>query len=173
MIDDELLDVVDDSDNVIGTINRSDYQAPGQGYLRAVGVLLMNDNGKLWIPVRNKQKTLAPNSLDFSAGEHVGSGESYIDAAVRGLKEELRIDTQASSLIFLGDMYPTNSLPYFHKLYLYRTNETPNFNPLDYQSFRWMDKQALLKEIACDIRCKEALKQSQHILATIDVKEYQ
>jgi isopentenyldiphosphate isomerase len=50
---DETLDLVDENDNVIGTIARSETSA-GQlgGYIRASELLIINDKGQLWIPRR-------------------------------------------------------------------------------------------------------------------------
>ena len=77
-MDDEILDLVDRDDNVIGTINRMDYDrmvAENLGYLRAVHLFILNSRGQIFVPIRTADKTVAPNGCDYSAGGHVGTGE--------------------------------------------------------------------------------------------------
>jgi isopentenyl-diphosphate delta-isomerase len=102
--DDELLDLVDENDRVIDTILRSqtnNLHEQDRGFLRAAEVLLRNQNGQLWIPRRQMHKRIAPGRLDYSTSGHVASGESYIDAAIREVKEELNLDIMPDSLKLL------------------------------------------------------------------------
>lgn len=58
--DDELLDLVDINDKVIGTVWRSqtkNFQKQNSKFLRATEVLIRNKNGELWIPRRSLKKT--------------------------------------------------------------------------------------------------------------------
>ena len=41
---------------------------------------------------RGKRREESPNALDCSVSEHLKTGESYLDAAIRGLREELAIE---------------------------------------------------------------------------------
>jgi isopentenyl-diphosphate delta-isomerase len=63
-----------------------------QGLLhRTVYVLLHNSAGLLLIQRRSPRKGVAPGRWDLTVAEHVSPGESYEAAALRGLREELRI----------------------------------------------------------------------------------
>jgi isopentenyl-diphosphate delta-isomerase len=41
---------------------------------------------------RSADRTASPSALDCSVSEHVKAGESYLQAAVRGMKEEMGVD---------------------------------------------------------------------------------
>jgi isopentenyldiphosphate isomerase len=73
---------------------------PPNFYHRGVNILLVKDN-YLYVPIRATDKDLYPNCADVSVGEHVKVGESYEEAAIRGLKEELDLDYSKSHLDFL------------------------------------------------------------------------
>ena len=82
----EILDVVDGFDNIIGTIDREDYDqllAQPDRFIRAADLLIMNEEGKLWVPIRTADKRIAPNGYDYGAGGHVESGEDYLSTIIR------------------------------------------------------------------------------------------
>jgi isopentenyldiphosphate isomerase len=64
---DELLDLVDSNDEVIGTITAGNFymQPVNAGYIRAADAFIQNDEGKLWVPTRSLHKAIAPSGLDF------------------------------------------------------------------------------------------------------------
>lgn len=84
----ELLDVVGEDDQVIGRETRSIIHQRGYWH-RGVHVFLFAPDGRLLVQKRSADRASAPSALDGSVSEHVLAGESYYDAAVRGLKEEL------------------------------------------------------------------------------------
>lgn len=163
----ELLDLVDGTDNPIGTIARREIlslEADKRGYARGVGVFLTNQQGQLWIPRRQPHKKIAPNGLDFSVGEHVGHSESYTEAALRGLREELNIEATADELTCLGTVSPFAGLPYFHQIYLYHQNEEPVHNTDDYSSFEWLSPEELLTRLESGETAKEILLPSVQLI---------
>ncbi|MBI5354286.1 MAG: NUDIX domain-containing protein [Chloroflexi bacterium] len=87
---DELLDVVNDSDHVIDQQMRSTVHQLGLQH-RGVHVFLFTRDGKMLIQKRSADRAASPSALDCSVSEHVKAGESYLDAAIRGMKEELGI----------------------------------------------------------------------------------
>jgi isopentenyldiphosphate isomerase len=87
---DELLDVVDDDDLVTGQAMRAAVHQRGLQH-RGVHIFLVTPDGKLIVQQRGKQRGLCPLALDCSVSEHVKAGESYPEAAKRGLAEELGI----------------------------------------------------------------------------------
>jgi len=172
MLDDELLDLVDSEDKVIGTVYRAKYGGPDEGYLRSTGVLIINRKGEFWIPKRHSNKSFAPDSLDFSADEHVISGENYIDAAIRGLSEELNIAVNKSKIKLIGITKPSAEIPYFHQLYVLKKNKTPNYNRDDYQSSEWLTKEKLISKIDNKVKCKPTLTRSRDLIVNINTEEY-
>lgn len=87
----ELLDIVDDNDHVIGQESRTIVHQRGLQH-RGVHVFLFTDDGKMLIQKRSADRAASPSLLDCSISEHVKAGESYHDGAVRGIKEELGVE---------------------------------------------------------------------------------
>lgn len=88
---DELLDVVNDNDEVTGQEMRSVVHQQGLQH-RGVHVFLFNEQGEMLIQKRSADRANSPSLLDCSVSEHVKAGESYLEAAMRGLKEEMGVE---------------------------------------------------------------------------------
>lgn len=88
---DELFDIVDEQDVVIGQETRSVVHQHGLWH-RGVHVFLFTRDGKLLVQQRSRDRLHAPLALDCSVSEHVQAGEDYYIAAMRGLKEELGVE---------------------------------------------------------------------------------
>lgn len=84
------MDVVDENDNVIGKAGRYEIHRLGMWH-RGVHVLVFNSDGELLLPLRSSTKDKFPETYDCSVSEHVKSGETFQGAAIRGLREELKI----------------------------------------------------------------------------------
>jgi isopentenyl-diphosphate delta-isomerase type 1 len=87
---DEIFDVVDGSDRVVGTARRGDVHANGWLH-RAVHVMVCRENGDVFVQKRSMGKDSYPGRWDSSSSGHLDSGESYDAAAERELEEELGI----------------------------------------------------------------------------------
>ena len=85
---DELFDIIDENDHIIGQEMRSIVHQRGLWH-RGAHVLLFTSDNKLIVQRRSKTKSQSPLTLDCSVSEHVQAGETYHEAASRGLKEEL------------------------------------------------------------------------------------
>lgn len=84
----EIFDVVDEHDCVVGKATRREVHAVGLRH-RAVHVLVFNSSGRLFLQKRSMTKDTWPGVWDSSASGHVSSGEAYDDCAARELEEEL------------------------------------------------------------------------------------
>lgn len=145
--EDEILDLVNNADDVIGTLKRSDYsrlESEGLGYIRSVNAFIRNSEGKLWIPRRTANKRVAPNGLDYSMGEHVQTGETYLQACIRGFKEELNLTITSEDLEFIATLRPNSGLYYFDTLFIYKSDNIPDYNPADFTEFKWMSIEELM-----------------------------
>jgi isopentenyl-diphosphate delta-isomerase type 1 len=87
---DELFDIIDENDQVIGQKMRSTVHQHGLWH-RGVHVLLFTQDERLLVQQRSKNKSQSPLAYDCSVSEHVITGEGYFDAAIRGLSEELSL----------------------------------------------------------------------------------
>lgn len=85
---DEIFDVVDDRDRVIGRQSRREVHRLGLKH-RAVHVLVFNSRGELFLQKRSFKKDTFPGAWDSSASGHLDSGETYDACAVREVREEI------------------------------------------------------------------------------------
>ena len=74
-----------------GQVQRATVHKSGLWH-KAVNVFLFRSDGRLILQRRAPGKDVCPNLLDLSTAEHLQLGESYLAAALRGVKEELGID---------------------------------------------------------------------------------
>lgn len=88
----EIFDVVDSADLVIGQAPRSVVH--DQNLLhRAVSIFVLRTDGRLLLQLRSDSKDQYPGCYTSSASGHVDSGEDYETAAVRELREELSLES--------------------------------------------------------------------------------
>jgi len=93
----ELFDIIDSTGKVIGSEKRSIVHQ--KGYLhRSVNVLVFDRGGAVLTQKRSKRKDVCPNHWDLSCAEHLKCGETFKDAAVRGIQEELGLSTTSTHL---------------------------------------------------------------------------
>jgi len=165
---DELLDLVNEKDEVIGTILRSEYDRLTEeklGYIRAVEMYIQNSDGKFWVPTRTAHKKIAPNGLDYSMGGHVSAGETYLVSALREIEGEINLRLQAEDLEWVHKFSPS-TLPYFRTFYLYRSDAAPDFNPEDYVKAEWLSPQEILDKLDNGTPAKVSLRETiEFILA--------
>ncbi|HLC62782.1 MAG TPA: NUDIX domain-containing protein [Candidatus Nanoarchaeia archaeon] len=91
-MEDEYLDLVDENDKIIGRKERSEVYKLNLSNFRVVNAFIRNKKGLIWVPRRSASKRIFPLCLDMSMGGHVSSGETYLQAFKRELKEELNIN---------------------------------------------------------------------------------
>src|SRR5882724_6429653 len=84
----EIFDVVDEADRVIGSAPRSEVHRRKLRH-RAVHVLLFNARAELFVQKRSATKDSFPGCYDSSASGHLNKGEDYDNCARRETHEEL------------------------------------------------------------------------------------
>lgn len=84
----EIFDVVNERDEVIGRKPRSEVHRLGLMH-RATHVLVFNKRGQVFLQKRSLKKDRQPGLWDSSASGHVDSGEDYDACVVRELREEI------------------------------------------------------------------------------------
>ena len=90
MARDEIVTIVDDHNNVVGSAPRSRMRAKGLPH-RATYILVFNTTGELFVQKRTMTKDIYPGYYDVATGGVVLAGESYQVSAERELAEELGI----------------------------------------------------------------------------------
>ena len=84
----EIFDVVNERDEVVGNRSRSEVHRLGLLH-RAAHILVFNASGEVFLQKRSMKKDRQPGLWDSSASGHVDSGEDYDACAVRELREEI------------------------------------------------------------------------------------
>jgi isopentenyldiphosphate isomerase len=87
---DEVVDVVDEDDRVIGQASRAEIRRQCLRH-RSVYILLFNSRGEIFVHRRTQTKDVYPGHWDVAVGGVVGSRESYDACAVRELAEEVGV----------------------------------------------------------------------------------
>lgn len=104
----EIFDIVDKNDVVTGKAKRSEVHGNPELIHRVIHILLFNSKGELFLQKRAMNKDIQPGKWDTSVGGHLDSGETYEDAALREMKEELGIETD--NLTFIHKYLHSNSI---------------------------------------------------------------
>jgi isopentenyl-diphosphate delta-isomerase type 1 len=91
----DIFDVVNERDEVIGAKPRSVVHAQGLLH-RAVHVFVFNSRGEIFLQKRSMKKDRQPGVWDSSCSGHVDSGETYDETAVRELGEEIGLRVKSS-----------------------------------------------------------------------------
>jgi isopentenyldiphosphate isomerase len=89
----EILEVVNKSGEIIKTLPRSEIHGNPSLIHRVVHVLVFNYEGELFLQKRSMNKDVAAGKWDTSVGGHVNSGETLDEAVKREMEEELGITT--------------------------------------------------------------------------------
>lgn len=128
-MDDELLDIVDRNDIVVGQ-DTKENKFQKELISRMVAVFIVDNEGKMIIAKRAPTKRSFPNRLDLAACGNVKAGESYEDAAKREILEELGIECNVSLLKKIFNEFPENGkmIRYFTSIFLGRYDSTVNTN---------------------------------------------
>ncbi len=90
-MNEEILDIVDDDDRVIGRASRQEVHGNPALLHRVVHVLVFDSQGRLFLQKRADDRIVQPGKWDTSMGGHVDAGENPEEAAQRELSEELGI----------------------------------------------------------------------------------
>jgi isopentenyldiphosphate isomerase len=88
---DEIFDVVNERDEIIGQRTRAEVHRLGLRH-RAVHVLVFNRRRQVFLQKRSMQKDTFPGAWDSSASGHLDRGEAYDACALRELREEIGLE---------------------------------------------------------------------------------
>jgi 8-oxo-dGTP diphosphatase len=137
----ELLTQVDANNQVIGSIERIVAHNNPAVYYRTIFVLVKDNEDKVLLQRRSASKDLYPNCWDLSVGGHVTYGDSYIQTAVKELKEELGIRTQEADLKYKGQVLvklPASNEFFYVYEYFLQPNDKLKINTQEVKDIQWM-----------------------------------
>ena len=144
---DELVDIVDEHDHVIATVTRREMRA-GRLRHRAVYIAIQGTDGRLFVHQRSFDKDVRPGAWDIAVGGVVGAGESYDEAALRELEEEVGI-SGATPTPWGGGVFGDESYELIGRCYHLVHDGPFVFNDGEVIAGAWMnrsDLDALLRE---------------------------
>ena len=87
----ELVILVDENDNSIGSEEKVKCHLPNGKLHRAFTALLFDEDGRLVLTRRAKEKMLWPNDWDGTFASHPRESETYVSSGERRMPEELGI----------------------------------------------------------------------------------
>lgn len=141
----EIFDVVDELDRVIGQAPRSVVHAQKLLH-RAVHIFVLNSRGELLLQMRSALKDEYPLCYTSSASGHLSAGETYEAAAPRELQEELGLPGPLEWLA----KFPAGPQTSHEHTVLYRTttDTPPRIDPLEINAvtFHSLDEIAAMIE---------------------------
>jgi isopentenyl-diphosphate delta-isomerase type 1 len=134
---DEIFDIVDADDRVIGQATRREVHAKGLWH-RATHVLMHNSDGKVFLQKRSMLKDSSPGCWDSSCSGHLDTGEDYPAAAVRELREEIGIVTTADRLVQRLRLRPQPDTGWeFVSVFTLQCDDAPSVNPAEIDRGDW------------------------------------
>lgn len=99
--------------------------------------------------LRSMSKDNGPGLWDTSAAGHVDSGESYLQCAVRELREELGVSVTESDLEFLAQLQPDRSNGFeFTQVFQVISDQQLILQKEEIEDGRWLTPQALDRWVA-------------------------
>lgn len=145
----ERLDLVDPNDKIIAKETRENIYKHKLSNFRCVNILIQNTKKEILIPLRDRNRKIFPNCFDFSCWEHVESGETYLQAAIRWLQEELQISIESSEIKELIKLTPQqHHVSCFQTIYLLTYNQPIKGNAKEWvQSLKRMNMDTIVKKI--------------------------
>jgi isopentenyldiphosphate isomerase len=166
MSGDDLVDVVDEADRVIGQAARRDVRRKNLRH-RSVYVLVFNAAGQLFVHRRTLSKDVFPGHWDVAVGGVLNAGEGYDEGARRELREELGVTGLTLRRLFplrwddsrnrvAGVVYSCSSDGPFQ------------LQASEIAEGRWMDLDVLLDRTQRDPFCPDSLEALRLYLAKLD-----
>jgi isopentenyldiphosphate isomerase len=113
---DEILDIVDEHDTVIGQAPRKRVYAERLRH-RAAFVLVRDAEGRVFVHRRSDRKLVFPSCYDMFVGGVVGAGETYDEAARREAAEELGVSDLPAPTPLFRFLYETPEHSWWSAVY--------------------------------------------------------
>jgi isopentenyl-diphosphate Delta-isomerase len=143
-VQDEIYDVVDKMDQVIGQATRREIHKKNLLH-RSIHIFVFNHQNEVFLQKRAMTKDENPGLWDTSSAGHVDSGETYDECAHRELWEELGIKAILKPLEKIEACQQT-----YHEhvqIYTCRTNTTININLDEISEGKYFDLEVINSKI--------------------------
>jgi len=142
---DELLCHVTEDDKLIGPIKRRIcHNETSRPWHRTVHLYLFDKKGRLYLTKRSQNKDVVPGKWTVSAGGHVNSGQTYIEAVREETNEELnlRIDFEILGKINIEYETEREIITIFAAI----TSKEPTIDKEETSKIKTFDLQKIIKK---------------------------
>lgn len=143
-----LIALSDENDNVITTHIRKAPLPQGR-FIMVSAILMFNKRGNLIMQKIALHKDWG-GLWTYSAAGHVDAGESYEQAAVRELKEEMGIDVQMEKEVAVVPIFRDGRLMARHHIFVTHSDAPITPDPYEVAEVREISPHELKKEIAAN-----------------------
>ena len=145
----ELVVLINEKDEVQGLMNK--LEAHENGLLhRAFSVFLFNKKGEMLLQKRASSKYHSPNQWTNAVCSHPRDEESYKNAALRRLNEELGITTDITEkfhFIYKADVGGNLWEHELDHVFIGTFDDEPKLNPDEVMAYRWVELDDLKKDM--------------------------
>lgn len=141
--------LITEQDEPIGLMEKQQAHIAGVLH-RAFSVFVFNDKGELLIQQRAHEKYHTPGLWTNTCCSHPRENESYEQAALRRLQEEMGFSCPIEfqfSFIYKADVGEGLTEHEFDHVFKGTYNQDPNINPEEVASFKWIDFDELLADV--------------------------
>jgi len=125
---DELLDIVDERDRVVGQARRAEAYARRLRH-RTAFVLVRDAADRIFVHRRTARKLVFPSAYDMFVGGVVGAGETYDEAARREAEEELGVEGLPAPTPLFRFLYETPEHAWWSAVYEVRCDQPVHPQP--------------------------------------------
>ena len=138
----EILSVVDEYDIIIGQERRDKIHSKNLLH-RSIHVLIFNSRDEIFLQQRSVMKQESPGLWASSVSGHVDAGESYDEACIREIEEEvgLKIDETPKKLFKMEPSILTANE--FSWVYFLETDEELFLNSEELENGIWLNQESL------------------------------
>ncbi|MBE1488564.1 NUDIX domain-containing protein [Plantactinospora soyae] len=144
---DEVLDIVDEHDRVLGQAPRGEAYARRLRH-RCVFVLARDPAGLIFVHRRTPGKLVFPSRYDMFVGGVVGAGESYDEAALREAEEELGVSGLPAPVPLFRFLYETPEHTWWSAVYEVRCALPVEPQPEEIAWYAFLDEDELHRRLA-------------------------
>ncbi|MEM4247510.1 MAG: NUDIX domain-containing protein [Candidatus Woesearchaeota archaeon] len=138
----EMLDVVNEKNKVVGKEAREKCHKKFLPH-RMIQAFVFDKKGRIFVAKRSKRKAVYPELLDVSIAGHVDTGETYRQAAIREIQEELGVKPKNIRQLFKfrHKTKPENAFIMQYKLTVPHVGK---LNKIEIESGRFMEWEKML-----------------------------
>ena len=152
----EFMDIVDEQDQVIGKTTQEEIYAKKHTHRIVHIFVLDHSKNSVYLQKRSATKSFLPGYYCTSAGGHVKSGETYLQAAERELQEEIGLTTPVKEV---GSMsYSEGNHLRFIKMFVTYANNGFTFTDGEVERGQFMDLHETYNFVSRDKKIHPQLK---------------